>query len=464
MGEKPLFIKKKTKLLWIILFIVLSGFIGGLLIHFVGNDGEIAGIKIYQIISKPPGELVFRDSATGAEKNNLVILVMGLDESRDERGVMHHKGSRTDTIFLLGLDSKARRLGILSVPRDTWLRVSDRYGMNRVNTAYADAFWDEYQRTNHNYEKAKAAGIAQARRTLEDFLNVKVDHFVLLRIKAASEMVDSLGGIMVDVEKNMDYDDNWGHLHIHLKKGRQRLNGTQVVGYSRFRHDEEGDWGRIRRQHQVIQALVNELKKPTHIMHIDRIARVIKSNIDTDMDLNQLIDLARVYKEFNKENVVKGIVIGDDEIIDNSMVVRPNEVIKERLVNRLLKNPGVIPADRIWVKVLNGCGVTGLGGRTADLLRKDGYTVVEVGNAEKEGVKTTIIQDHFLNSTRTKIMEKDMKLNSSRTSNHRNKGNGDTTLDYTIILGTDMKEALSRSNDRKYGKENNGDSKTEGNR
>ncbi len=450
MGEKTLFMKKRSKLFWIILFVILSGIIGGLLIRFIKSEGEIAGIKILRIVTKPPGDLVFMDPVTGAPRKNLVILVLGLDENRDERGIMHHKGSRTDTIFLLGLDNKARKLGVLSIPRDTWVWISEKYGHNRINTAYTEAFWEEYDRTENDYEKAKTAGINQARETIGTFLGVEVDHVVLLKIKAAEELVDSIGGITVDVEKDMNYDDYWGHLHIHLEKGPQRLNGEQAVGYARFRHDEEGDWGRIRRQHQVVAALVNELKKPAHIMHVDRIAQVIKRNIETDLDVNQLIDLARVYMEFDRDNIFKGVVMGEDEIIEGNMVLIPLEETKSRMTERLLMDPEMLPADEIWIRVLNGCGIPGLGARTARLLRKEGYTVVEVGNAQETNLEQTVIHDHFLNQTVTVRIGRILNLKEPRVSHHHYQENGngnayengDSTLDFTIILGRDMREAL----------------------
>ena len=53
-------------------------------------------------------------------------------------------------------------------------------------------------------------------------------------------MVDALGGVDVNVEHEMHYDDNWGHLHVHLKPGFQHLNGDQAVGFARYRHGNAG--------------------------------------------------------------------------------------------------------------------------------------------------------------------------------------------------------------------------------
>jgi LCP family protein required for cell wall assembly len=463
--EKPLFTRRKGPgLAWVLLvaFIVAAG---GFLSYFVMNRGQIGGVKIYSMITEPAGSIVFK------EKTHLNILVLGLDESRDERGIIHHKGSRTDTIFMLGLDKGARRLGMLSIPRDTWVHSIDEHPDNRINAAYGDAFWDEYEKSGHNYPSSKAAGISRVRRTVDDFLGVRADYFVLIKIEAAAQLIDAIGGLMLDVEKDMDYDDNWGNLHIHLKKGRQRLNGKDAVGYARFRHDEEGDWGRIRRQQQLIQALVDELKKPAHIMQIDKIARVIKDNIETDLDLNRIIDIARVYKEFDRSHVIKGVIMGEDEMIEKNMVIRPDEKIKKRYVDRILRNPSLIRNDELFVRVLNGCGVAGLGAKTAEKLKSRGYNVVEVGNVEdadkdKTGanpgvspspastakpLEKTVIVDHFLSEAGAVRIRDSLGVPAAAIVHEKSK-NTDPTLDYTIKLGKDLTETVG-SGPEKTGEE-----------
>ncbi|MFP4496885.1 MAG: LCP family protein [Vulcanimicrobiota bacterium] len=430
MNEKPLFMKKKPKtgLIVLVLLLIIAGFF--VYKYFIKHEEGDEGFKIGPILSSPAGEVAFKN------KDNLVILVLGLDESRDEKGILHHKGSRTDTIFLLNVNKKADRLGILSIPRDTWVFLDDKYGNGRINSVYVNAFWDTYADSDYDYELAKEKGIEAARQVVSDFLGIEVDYFVLLKIKAAQEFVDAIGGVPVNVEKDMDYDDNWGNLHIHLKKGPQRLNGEQAVGYARFRHDEEGDWGRIRRQQQFVKALVNELKKPNHIMHIDKIAKVIKENIETDLNINQLVDLARAYKDFNKNKIVKGIIRGEDEVISGSMVIIPNQTIKDRLVARILKDPAAIPPQETWVRVLNGCDVNGLGGLVSDKLKEQGYNVVEVTNADVDTMERTEIIDHFINPEITRKLEKEIGTEKAR-SFYKESENSDLTLDYTIVLGKD---------------------------
>ncbi len=333
-------------------------------------------IEFHQTI-KNPGQLAF------GQQDRILILCLGLDENRDEKGIAHTKGSRTDTIFILNLDRRGEKLGILSIPRDTYIYRGEWLGYGKVNAAFTEAFWEEYEQSGYDYEKAVMAGVITARKVISDFLEVDIDYYVLIKIQAGEEVMDAVGGVTVDVEKDMSYDDYWGNLHIHLKEGRQRLSGYDAMGYARFRYDEEGDWGRIRRQQQVIQALTRELKKPANIMRINQLAKVVKNNLNTNLDTGQLVDIANVYRHFDPGNTVTGVLSGYDDWAEESMVVVPHQIETERLVRRVLRSPDeVIPEDirvRIWNRDAQWDQVYDV----ADRLRDEGYTVMEVSQVPR---------------------------------------------------------------------------------
>ncbi|MFP4499196.1 MAG: LCP family protein, partial [Vulcanimicrobiota bacterium] len=335
-------------------------------------------------VIREPGGVLFKD------KERLLILCLGLDENRDHRGIGYSKGARTDTIFLLSVDKKAEKLGVLSIPRDTWINV-ENYAGGKINSIYADAFWEEFERSGQNLESARNAGIMRLRKTVSEFLDVEIDYFVLIKIKAAKELVDALGGVNIDVEKDMDYDDNWGKLHVHLKKGPQRLNGEQLVGYARFRHDEEGDWGRIRRQQQAVQAFINELKKPTHIMNIGRISRVFKENLETDLSSMELVDLATVYRNFDKNQVIKGVISGYDDWAGGAMIIVPDEKEIDRIVHRVLKGPDDIFPPDIRIGILNTSSYDDLGEPVGRILHQQGFTVYQLREPDINDLEETEI-------------------------------------------------------------------------
>src|SRR5262249_18490342 len=168
----------------------------------------------------------------------------GRNPNGTDRDLPFSTQSRTDTMIVASLDLPTRRVTTLSIPRDMRVKIS-RHGFRKINAAYP------------------AGGGKLTRSTVERFLGVKMDRYVLGKLGAVQRFIDAIGGITLAVEKDMDYDDNWGHLHVHLKRGTQHLKGEQVEAYLRFRHDAESDFGRMRRQQQAMRAVLAQLQSPS---------------------------------------------------------------------------------------------------------------------------------------------------------------------------------------------------------
>jgi len=305
-----------------------------------------------------PGQTVFGD------KDSVNILCLGLDYNYTNEGIIFSKNARTDTIFIINVN-KDGKINILSVPRDLRVEIPG-YGMDKVNAAYA--LGEE----------------PLARQTIENFLGIKIDYYAVIRIKGTKELIDALGGITVDVEKDIDYDDNWGHTHIHLKKGLQKLNGDEAVGYSRFRYDEEGDRGRIRRQQQVLKALVFQLKDPRNITKVNEITRAFKNNIETSFTFTQLIDFARLYKKFTASNIHTDKLEGADEDIGGISYMVPDENDRRIKVNRMFLGIVEYLPGEVSVNVFNATEKPGLARKLADKLSSAGYGINKVGDYKEE--------------------------------------------------------------------------------
>ena len=168
---------------------------------------------------------------------------MGVDERDDDVG-------RSDTLMVATLDPKKDQAALMSVPRDTRVKIKG-HGWDKINAAYA-------------YGSAKGgpeAGEKLAQRTVEDFLGVNMDHYVVVNIQAFQKIIDAIGGIDIDVEKRMYYEDPWdddGGLIIDLQPGMQHMDGKTAVTYVRYR-DEEGDIGRIKRQQKFMKACMDKV-------------------------------------------------------------------------------------------------------------------------------------------------------------------------------------------------------------
>ncbi|MBQ7528843.1 LCP family protein [bacterium] len=323
--------------------------------------------EAFQAISGNSSECVFN----GNERMN--ILCLGIDYNRDSKGMAYTKGARSDTMFVVSIDPEGKTLNIVSIPRDCYVYLGDEYGYDKINAAYM------------------IGGIDLSRKVVSDFLGIPIHHYIIIKVSGASQLVDALGGLVLDVEKDMDYDDNWGNLHIHLRAGEQLLRGEDAVGYARFRMDAESDRGRIRRQQQIMGALMKRIKDPMVAFRLQGIVKVIKQNVDTDMSLVDMIDLAYLYKDFDRKSMKTGVIVGDDSDINGASCIIPYGPANERIVRELLKDPTRLTRGDVTIEVLNGSSEEGLGGKVADFLTQEGFKVIRVGNADSLSDVTTIV-------------------------------------------------------------------------
>lgn len=221
-------------------------------------------------------------------RDRLYVLLLGIDYNYDSKDQEYSAQARSDTIMAAGLDFPTKTVKIVSIPRDMGAIVRGRE--DKINSAYAlggEPYTDEVVGSWLGLPKNEH--------------NAYFDRFIVLKINATKELVDAIGGIDVLVTQQMDYDDNWGHLHIHFKPGLTHMNGEQAVSYSRFRHDECSDPCRIKRQQQVLQITVAKLKadKFNDLAHIAALIGVINRNVITNFTDDEKKSLAWHYRDIN---------------------------------------------------------------------------------------------------------------------------------------------------------------------
>ncbi|MBZ9751997.1 LCP family protein [Deinococcus sp. HMF7604] len=178
---------------------------------------------------------------------------------------------RTDTIMLAQAWPDGR-VNLLSIPRDSWVNMPD-YGWGKINGA------------NVHGGPEMLMGAAQA------LTGVPVDAYVLLSLNALPALTDAAGGVTVNIEQAMKYDDNAGNLHIDLKAGTQRLKGEQAVGFLRFRKDKLGDIGRIARQQQFLSALTAQAKSPLNWWRLPGMIGATDRNMKSNLTRAQVAAL-----------------------------------------------------------------------------------------------------------------------------------------------------------------------------
>jgi len=423
--------KKKIVIVVLVAFLImLLGFtlIWNYIYHKLPSTGKPTSVSDIFTYVTNPGKLFFKD------KDYALVLVMGLDYDWTNDNRPSSKTARSDTIFVLRLQKDGKALNMVSIPRDSRVEISNGY-YDKINAAFSLGYDSKTFDPNHPW----AGGVKNAKKVIGNFLGVEFDHYVLLKVQQVEKFIEAIGGVTVDVEKDMDYDDSWGHFSVHLKKGIQRLNGKQVIGYCRFRHDPEGDRGRMRRQQQFFNALIKELKKPSNLLKMNKIIEAAKNCIETDIDPLALADLARVYRDFNIKNRKAATIDGTDQNIDGISYIIPDEKLKSEIVRKLLMGINEYSFSDIKVQILNGCGIPGAAGRVQRILNHAGFTVLDenVDNAIKQDYQVTQIIDNYNHpDLAAKIHE---ALNTGQITQDQ-EGGKDALSDFTIIVGKDLGE------------------------
>jgi LCP family protein required for cell wall assembly len=295
------------------------------------------------------------------------VLLMGTDVTLDNRRRVLNV-ARADTLALITFDPERGQIAVLSIPRDTRAQIPG-YGETKINAAYA------------------YGGPRLTVRTVEQLLGVRVHFYIKLGPESFAKIIDAIGGVEVDVEKDMKYTDSWAGYRIDLKKGRQRLNGEQATGYIRFRHDELGDIGRVERQHKLLSALVRQLREPSTVVAAPRLLRVVAENTQTSLTPSEMMTLGYFALRI-KDAPLRMHTLPGSFAPNYWEPVTPKV---QALVADLFYGVTLEELAETPIEVLNASGIPGLGRKVADRVTTLGFRTVRVGTAAASVEVTTII-------------------------------------------------------------------------
>lgn len=241
--------KKRVRKLPFIILLILIIFI--IIIAYIVH-GYNSGVKYAEKHAKDIKVHQFN----GPVKNDgkISVLVLGADKAQGGK-------SRTDSIMVVQYDYIHKKMKMMSVMRDIYADITG-YDKYKINAAYS------------------LGGPELLRKTLNKNLGINPEYYAVVDFTGFEKMIDELepNGVPIDVEKDMS--ENIG---VSLKKGHHRLNGKELLGYARFRHDAEGDFGRVRRQQQVMQTLKSELVNFGTVAKLPKVAGILRGYVNTDM-------------------------------------------------------------------------------------------------------------------------------------------------------------------------------------
>jgi len=313
------------------------------------------------------------------------ILLLGIDQRDDERAAGSDPG-RTDTMMLLRIDPRARSAGLVSFPRDLWVQIPG-VGQGRINSAY----------TYGEIRKPGSGGPDLAKRTIEQNFGLHVDYYALVNFHGLEQIVDTVGGIVIDVErpiKDNEYPtEDYGIERVYIPPGPQLMDGRLALRYARSRHSDN-DFGRMHRQQQVLFALRQRALQTNALLRAPSLVGLARQMISTDLDLGQLVRLAKLAQQVDADHI-------HSMVIDASLVREANPAAghyellwdKER-IRRALAGliAGMSPQQAARIEVLNGSGRPGLAADTAKLLLNLGYQVTRIDDADRDDYAESVLE------------------------------------------------------------------------
>ncbi|ATY83746.1 transcriptional regulator [Kyrpidia spormannii] len=269
---------KKSRMFWLSLAVVLA--LGGTF-----------GLGYWQGARSARGDLQAQSPGGGstpveAAAAPMHVLLIGYDARPGQNY------GNTDTLIVASFDPQSKRLAMLSVPRDTRVAIP-----------------------GHGYDKINAAmnlgGVKLTEQMVSSLVGVSLDHYVRVNFEQFKGVIDALGGVTVNVDKNMYYvtgDAQDGVINLH--KGVQHLNGDQALQFVRYRQDPLGDITRTQRQQELLKALADQALQPSTIVKLPVLIPRVMQAVDTDFSLLDVLRLTRMAGGMSGQQVISETLPG----------------------------------------------------------------------------------------------------------------------------------------------------------
>lgn len=355
------------------------------------------------------------------------ILLMGSDARPKE------EAARADTIIVARVDPQAKKVWLLSIPRDTRVEIPG-HGINKINAA--------------NFYGGAESGPALMIKTVEGFLDIKINHYMEVNFLGFQKAVDALGGVWINVDTEID---DWKaashspHNPKHILPGYQLLTGEYALTYVRSRAFPDADFTRMRHQQAFFKALAAQSSRIENLPKLPAIAREIAKYTTTDMNVREMLDVIMVMKGVGDADIQTATITGEWR----SPYVWTDEEEKDRLVAAFTAGrsfdasasvEATIQPSSVSVTVRNGAGQEGVASAASAILKAAGFEVGEVGNANQFVYdKTLVVYKDDANKATAELVASKLPTGNVVAS----RGMYEFTTDVLVVVGRDWEAAAA---------------------
>lgn len=252
--------KQRKRRFWIMILSMLC-----LIITISVTTNALKEVIVDVEIEQPSLEVDPTRFHLGDKKEDFITILIAITD-QDEL--------RTDALVLCSYDKLNQNIELLNIPRDTYCDATSN--SKKINSAYV-------------------LGISNTMKTVSELVGFMPDKYIIANFNGLVEIIDSIGGVLIDVPIDMKYDDPTQDLHINIEKGLQLLDGKNSVDFLRFRKNNNGtgyatgDLGRIEATQNFVDTLKNQLLSVSTILKVPQLATSIFSNVKTDLEIGEII-------------------------------------------------------------------------------------------------------------------------------------------------------------------------------
>jgi len=354
--------------------------------------------QMSHLISSPDRELA------GESEDRINILLIGMG------GEGHDGPFLTDTLIVGSIRPSDGSVAMLSIPRDLLVPVTD-YGWRKINAVNAFGELD-----------AGGSGGELTRTTVEGLLGIDIPYYVRIDFNGFKSIIDDVDGVDIYVERSFRDGSYPTYAHglqvVSFEEGWQHMDGETALQFARSRHGNNGegsDFARSKRQQKVLSALkqkMTDYKTYLNPATISNTLASLQSNVTTNVNLGELLRLARMAREIETENVKHEVLDNApdgtlvDSVVNGAYVLLPkgNDWTLLRDVAQDLFEVAEAPAPEevappapealgATVEIQNGNGTSGVAREMSGRLSKMGFKVIKIGNADSFDYAETLVFD-----------------------------------------------------------------------
>ena len=220
-----------------------------------------------------------------------IYLLTGIDNA----------GWNSDVIMLVSISKSLGKIGVLQIPRDSYINI-DGKNYHKINAIYSEGCRRAYNAGQRN-EQVYSAGSHALSTFLENSLGIKISGHASVTTSGLARIVDTIGGIDMNIPTDLSYDDNSQNLHIRLKAGQNHLSGDLAVKFVRSRKYANADYGRMNAQRLFMSAIFKKVKSELSVRSMVDLLKSVYQNASTDIEISDALSLAKVGLKIDENNI-----------------------------------------------------------------------------------------------------------------------------------------------------------------